>query len=103
MIAPMNLLHNHAIFQAIYVMYIIPSQLPRERLPIIRKDIEALKIIATQRLCWCRHIEQQQMLGHTRRPETAYASPTQWLGHCVKRRLVSLQTGPDFEIVIEQF
>jgi hypothetical protein len=79
------------------------SQFPGERLPIIRKDVEAMRIIARQRLHWCRHLEQMQMLAHTRSAVTAYASPTLWLRQCLKHKVESPRPDFDFEIVIEQF
>jgi len=79
------------------------TQLPSDRLPIIRKDVEGMKLIATERLSWCRHIEQLQLLAHTWHPSTAYASPTRWTGKCVKHGYESLRDSADSPLVIANF
>lgn len=79
------------------------SQLPLERLPMVRRDIEGLRMIANERLHWCRHIEQWQALMHTMHPRTAYATPTRWVGKCVRHNYESLQDGEDMHLVISRF
>ncbi len=79
------------------------SQLPRDRLPVIRKDVEGMKLIASERLHWCKHIEQWQLLIHTWHPSTAYAVPTEWTGKCLKHGYESLQGSTDMQLVIAKF
>jgi hypothetical protein len=79
------------------------SQLPADRLPMVRKDVEGMKLIANERLHWCRHIEQWQLLIHTWHPSTAYAAPTEWTGKCLKHGYESLQGSTDMQSVIARF
>jgi hypothetical protein len=79
------------------------SQLPADRLPVLRRDIEGMKHIATERLNWCRHIEQLQLLIHTWHPITAYAAPTEWTGKCRKHGYESLQPSTDMRLTTDRF
>ena len=84
-------------------MILKASKLPTERLPIIRRDIEAFRQIARERIGWCRHIELIQNLWHSQTPQAAYAIDPDRFGRCRKHKYESLQACRDAATVIARF
>lgn len=79
------------------------SQLPRERLPVIRRDVESMKLVSVERLNWCRHLEQIQNLFHSRHSLTAYAADPERFCRCKKHGYESVQGFTDPALVIARF
>jgi hypothetical protein len=48
--------------------------LPQERLPVLERDADSLRLIARERVDFCRHIGLIQDLSHTLSPATCYAT-----------------------------
>ncbi len=78
-------------------------QLPRERLANVKQDFRSIRLAATERLHWCRHIGQIQNLLHVKNPVTAYAAPPDWFSKCEKHGYESLQGSTDMCQVMEGF
>lgn len=78
-------------------------QLPDGRLRYIRRDIDARRAIAHEKLQWCRHIELLQNLEHTHSPETHYANPPCHVGYCERYGHRSQIEHEDFSAVIGSF
>jgi Domain of unknown function (DUF4365) len=48
------------------------AHLPPERLPVVEREWQALRLIARERVRFCRHLQLLQNLTHTRSPDTHY-------------------------------
>ncbi len=48
--------------------------LPAERLPVVERDWHSMRLIAQEKLTWCRHINVKQELGHMQSPATAFVT-----------------------------
>lgn len=79
------------------------SNLPVSRLPVIRRDVAAIRAIAVERLHWCRHIIQIQSLFHQRMQITSYSVDPERFCRCEKHRYESLQGNTDAPAVIAHF
>jgi len=49
-------------------------QLPRERMPVVVREFESIRMVSRERLDWCRHMGVVQDLNHTKSRETFYAT-----------------------------
>ncbi len=79
------------------------TQLPADRLPFLRKDLEAHRLGAIERLRWCKHLQLVQDLRHARHPSTAYASDTRWVGRCQEHGYESLEDTPIPTLTVDKF
>ncbi len=77
--------------------------LPRDRLPVVKREVLSLRDIARERLDWCRHIQLIQALGHTRSPDTYYARDPERHCYCDKLEFASKIGSTDWPLLIETF
>jgi hypothetical protein len=78
-------------------------QLPEDRLPVLTRDAHSLRLIARERLQWCRHVNLKQDLTHTAIPETAYLTDPERFCVCEKHGYEASIRHPDPQTVINAF
>jgi hypothetical protein len=78
-------------------------RLPEDRLPVLVRDAQSLRLIAQERLGWCRHINLKQDLTHTMLPQTAYLTDPDRFCVCEKHGYEASIRHPDPEAVINAF
>jgi hypothetical protein len=78
-------------------------RLPEDRLPVLVRDAQSLRLIAQERLAWCRHINLKQDLTHTLLPQTAYLTDPDRFCVCDKHGHEGRVRHPDPETVINAF
>jgi hypothetical protein len=77
--------------------------LPADRLPVVEKEWQSLRLIARERVSWCRHINLKQEKGHTLRPETHYLRDPERFCVCERHNYEGNIHHPDPEAVIDAF
>jgi hypothetical protein len=79
------------------------AKLPVERRENIRRDIQNMRLVALERLSWCRSVQLLQDLFHTRSRETNYAVPCRYVGKCHKHGYESITSNPDAIEALDRF
>lgn len=78
-------------------------RLPAERLPIMEREANSLRLIARERVDWCRYINLIQDLRHTLSADTCYRMDPQRSCVCEKHGYRSNIENPDPCTVINAF
>jgi hypothetical protein len=79
------------------------SDLPRDRLAVVTREVLSFRDIARERVGWCRYIQLIQDLGHTRSPVTYYAYDPERRCYCEKYGFASKVGSTDWRVLIESF
>jgi hypothetical protein len=83
--------------------YLETARLPRERLPVLRREIMSLRDIARERMTWCRHLQLIQNKQHSLSASTLYErDPERWC-FCDKFGLTSRIGSTDWVVLIKTF
>lgn len=77
--------------------------LPSDRLGAIRADHEAMRLLASERLSFCKHLGVKQNLEHTLRPETFYAEAPDQVCHCALYDTESTAASKDARRLVQEF
>lgn len=77
--------------------------LPADRLPVLEREAASLRLIARERVNWCRHINLIQDLRHTQSPSTCYLADPSRACVCEKHHYRSGIESTDPETVIIAF
>jgi hypothetical protein len=78
-------------------------ELPKDRLPVVRRDWLAMRDIAREKMDWCRHIELHQDLRHTHSPATSYLTDPPRAVVCEKHGHRSRIESPDWHALLAAF
>ena len=78
-------------------------ELSSDRLPVLEGECLALRMIAQERVGWCRYIQMIQDLTHTKHPATHYHTDPQRRCVCEKHGYESKIESTDAHGVIEAF
>lgn len=79
------------------------ARLPADRLGNVEREVLSQRLIARERLGWCRHIDLVQDLAHEQDRSTHYAIDPPRKCICHKHRYVSAMEDPDGATVIAAF
>jgi hypothetical protein len=77
--------------------------LPADRLPVVEREWQSLRLIARERVFWCRHINLMQDKSHTLHPETCYLRDPERFCICEKHNHQANIRHTDPEVVINAF
>jgi hypothetical protein len=87
-----------------YAMYSHESMhLPPDRLPVVEREWQSLRLIARERVFWCRHINLMQDTSHMLRSETRYLCDPERFCICERHNYQAKIRHPDPEVVIGAF
>jgi hypothetical protein len=78
-------------------------RLPADRLPVAEREWQSLRLIARERVGWCRHINLMQDKSHTLHPATCYLTDPPRFCVCEKHGYEANIRDPDPEAVINAF
>ena len=79
------------------------SDIPRDRLAVVTREVLSFRDIARERVGWCRHIQLIQDLGHARSQVTYYAYDPERRCYCEKYGFASKVGSTDWRVLIETF
>ena len=82
---------------------LVASDIPRDRLAVVTREVMSFRDIARERVGWCRHIQLIQDLGHTRSPVTYYAYDPERRCYCEEFGITSKIGNADWRVLIEIF
>ena len=82
---------------------LVASDIPRDRLAVVTREVMSFRDIARERVAWCRHIQLIQDLGHTRSPVTYYAYDPERRCYCEEFGITSKIGNADWPVLIETF
>jgi hypothetical protein len=77
--------------------------IPKDRLPVVEREWQSLRLIARERVFWCRHINLMQDKSHTLRPETCYMLDPERFCICEMHKYQSNIRQTDPQAVIDTF
>lgn len=84
-------------------MILAQLDLPDERYPHVRVEMESNRNVAKERLDWCDQIELLQDLSHRRSADSMYGGPMIFFGKCERYHHHSRVGNGDFRVTIADF
>jgi hypothetical protein len=87
-----------------YAMHSLESMhLPADRLAVVEREWQSLRLIARERVSWCRHINLMQDKRHTLRPESCYLRDPERFCICEWHNYKANIRHTDPKVVIDAF
>jgi hypothetical protein len=78
-------------------------QLPLDRLPVLERDALSRRVVAQERVGWCRHLQVQEDRTHQHHPDTIYATDPNRRCICERHGYVHDLHTPGWAVLIAQF